>query len=381
MKISFVIPSRNNLKYFKWAYAAIRKNQGHHEVFICAADDASADGTFDYFNSLRKADDHFSFISNASNERVGHTVLYDRIVNELVQTDVAIIFHADMYLCPNALDEIERLMYSFEDSNNVVKHSKTGEEFTIATLSPVPKYKTVVSLTRIEPPLHPDGPEKILANFGTEPDQFDESKFIRWFSNDYRPKHNNETDGVFAPWAFFVKDFKEIGGHDKLYIPQSKEDSTIGSTLLFVFDNKMMKLITFEDLWNMFDSEIITRADGKEYIDLRDKYISTLTPTKNGVVGKSKVRGIIRHKTSSDRLYKVNTKWGEVIVTEDHSLITKDLGVITPIQYSEDISLWSPSTLGSFSQKFSIKSIDFNTVSNVKCPFTLATISDINESM
>ncbi len=242
MKISFVIPSRNNLKYFKWAYAAIRKNQGNHEVYICAADDASTDGTFDYFNALRKEDDHFSFISNGGTERVGHTVLYDRIINELVQTDVAIIFHADMYLCPNALDEIERLMYSFEDSKSVVKHSKTGEEITIATLKPVPKYKTIVSLTRIEPPLHPDGPEKVLANFGTEPDQFDESKFLSWFQSDYRPKHNKDTDGVFAPWAFFVKDFKEIGGHDKLYIPQSKEDSDI-------FNRFKLNGVTFIQTW------------------------------------------------------------------------------------------------------------------------------------
>ena len=30
MKISFIQPSRNNLKYLKWSYDAIRKNQGNH---------------------------------------------------------------------------------------------------------------------------------------------------------------------------------------------------------------------------------------------------------------------------------------------------------------------------------------------------------------
>ena len=45
MKISLIQPSRNNLKYLKWSYESIRKNQGDHEVEICVADDCSDDGT------------------------------------------------------------------------------------------------------------------------------------------------------------------------------------------------------------------------------------------------------------------------------------------------------------------------------------------------
>ena len=45
--ISFIIPSRNNLRYLKWCYKSIRKNLGHiHE--ICIADDASEDGTLEW---------------------------------------------------------------------------------------------------------------------------------------------------------------------------------------------------------------------------------------------------------------------------------------------------------------------------------------------
>ena len=40
--ISLITPSRNNLKYLKWAYTSIRKNLGYiHE--ICMADDASTE--------------------------------------------------------------------------------------------------------------------------------------------------------------------------------------------------------------------------------------------------------------------------------------------------------------------------------------------------
>ena len=36
----------------------------------------------------------------------------------------------------------------------------------------------VVSATRIEPPLHPDGPEKILEDFGIEPEEFKEQELL-----------------------------------------------------------------------------------------------------------------------------------------------------------------------------------------------------------
>jgi hypothetical protein len=29
MKISFIVPGRNNLKYFKWSYDSIMKNKGN----------------------------------------------------------------------------------------------------------------------------------------------------------------------------------------------------------------------------------------------------------------------------------------------------------------------------------------------------------------
>lgn len=203
MKISIIQPARNNLKYLKWSYAAIRANQGQHEVEICVADDASDDGTWAWCVETEKVDPHFKWIRNMTSARLGHTILYDRLINQVATHDVCMIYHADMYLCPGALDEIE-------------KH-----------IGP----KKIVSLTRIEPPLHPDGPEKVLADWGIEPEQFNEAAFLQWFispeADGYKPKHKDVTEGVFAPWAFMKADFQEINGHDPLYAPQSKEDSDI----------------------------------------------------------------------------------------------------------------------------------------------------------
>jgi FkbM family methyltransferase len=198
MKISLIQPSRNNLKYLKWSYNSIRKNQGDHEVEICVADDFSdKDNTWQWCKEMMKKDPLFKAIRNEGPTRLGHTILYDTLVNEVATNDICMIYHADMYLCPDALDAIEDEL----------------------------KEKTIVSLTRIEPPLHPDGPEKILKDFGIEPEEFKEEELLNFLNS--RVPNNDVTEGIFAPWAFWKKDFQEIGGHDEIFAPQSKEDTDI----------------------------------------------------------------------------------------------------------------------------------------------------------
>jgi GT2 family glycosyltransferase len=199
MEISFIQPSRNNLKYLKWSYDSIRKNQGNHTVEICVADDASTDGTWEWCLEMMDKDPHFKAILNDTGVRLGHTILYDRLINEVATKDIAMIYHADMYLCPEALNAIEKYIND----------------------------KTIVSLTRIEPPLHPMGPEKILQDFGVEPEEFNEDGLFAFLQSTDSEREIKTTEGIFAPWAFYRKDFQEIGGHDPLYAPQSKEDSDI----------------------------------------------------------------------------------------------------------------------------------------------------------
>ena len=111
MKISFIQPSRNNLKYLKWSYDSIRKNQGDHEVEICVADDFSnKDDTWEWCLEMMGKDSLFKAIRNEGPTRLGHTILYDTLVNEVATNDICMIYHADMYLCPYALDSIERYL-------------------------------------------------------------------------------------------------------------------------------------------------------------------------------------------------------------------------------------------------------------------------------
>jgi glycosyltransferase involved in cell wall biosynthesis len=196
--ISFIQPSRNNLKYLKWSYNSIRKNLGYiHE--ICWADDFSDDGTWEWMNEIKEKDPNVKIHRNEGPNRLGHTILYDTLVNDYATNDIVMIYHADMYACPKMDEE-------------VLKHLEPG---------------TVVSATRIEPPLHPDGPEKILKDFGIEPEEFKEQELLEYVDEYIHRGYHHPTNGIFAPWAIYKKDFQSINGHDPLYAPQSKEDSDI----------------------------------------------------------------------------------------------------------------------------------------------------------
>lgn len=194
MQISFIIPSRNNLKYVQQAYKSIREANGYeHEVVLL--DDASTDGTWDWMNDIKTTDQNVVIYRNEGPERVGHTILYDKGI-ELSTKEVFSILHADMIITPNYV-------------SNLVKHLKRG---------------TVVCATRVEPPLHPPGPEKHVKLFGTEPEEFEKEKFKQFVVEEEERSKDKTTKGIFAPWCMYKADFI---GHDPLFAPMELEDSDI----------------------------------------------------------------------------------------------------------------------------------------------------------
>lgn len=188
MKITFIIPSYNNLQHLKNVYASILKHEPESEVVLL--DDGSTDGTWDWIQQQ-------SCIGFRSTHRVGHTILYDKGI-ELATNDIVGILHADMIIGPNY-------------SKNLIKHLKP---------------RTVVCATRIEPPLHPEGKEKIIRDFGMDFDTLDVDSFEE-FVNDLQAVEGGTTKGMFAPWILYREDFQAIGGHDPLFAPFPYEDSDI----------------------------------------------------------------------------------------------------------------------------------------------------------
>jgi len=196
-KITFVIPSRNNLEFLQLAYDSIRRLGTKHEILIL--NDASTDGTTEWIASQQVQDEYLITYHNPGPERIGIVGMFDKGI-EMARTDIIMAYHADMVAAPN-LD------------THILKHLKRG---------------TVVSATRVEPPLHPDGPEKMLVDFGIEVEDFNLDKFNSWVLDEYKPKHGKlVTEGIFAPWCMYKEDFLAIGGHDELFAPQSKEDSDL----------------------------------------------------------------------------------------------------------------------------------------------------------
>ena len=197
--ISFVIPTRNNLPFLKQAYNSIRDNiELQHEIVML--DDASTDGTWKWMTEIYKKDKNVIIHKNYGPERLGHTILYDEGV-KMCTNEIFSIFHADMVASPNYVI-------------NMIKHLEKGK---------------VVSATRIEPPLHPPGPEKIVENLGMGVEEFDDKKFKNMVEKEEKWMDNKDktTSGIFAPWMMYKEDFESIGGHDPLFAPMELEDSDI----------------------------------------------------------------------------------------------------------------------------------------------------------
>jgi glycosyltransferase involved in cell wall biosynthesis len=193
-RITFVIPSRNNLEFLQLAYKSIKDLNGEHEILVL--DDASTDGTSQWIESLN--DEKLITYRNEGPERIGIVGMFDKGI-QMARTPIIMAFHADMVASPN-LDK------------NIIKH-----------LKPL----TVVSATRVEPPLHPPGVEKITLAWGNEVDEYDYELSKVNLSKLEIEYANKTTEGIFAPWCMYREDFLSIGGHDELFAPQSKEDSDL----------------------------------------------------------------------------------------------------------------------------------------------------------
>lgn len=192
--ISFIIPSYNNLQHLKNVYASIQKHAPEAEVILL--DDGSTDGTHEWMKERCLEDENLVVLR--VNERMGHTILYDMGINYATNEIVGIL-HADMILGPNYV-------------KNMLKHLEPGK---------------VVCATRIEPPLHPEGKEKIIADFGMDFDTLNINAFEKFVKVAQKEYKDTTTKGMFAPWIIYKRDFKAIGGHDPLFAPFPYEDSDI----------------------------------------------------------------------------------------------------------------------------------------------------------
>ncbi len=83
---------------------------------------------------------------------------------------------------------------------------------------------TVLACARIEPPLHPGSPEKIVKDFGIVPEEFKYKEFNQ-FVEELQQENRPNMDGHFAPFAVYKNTwFNVLGGFDTQF-RCSREDS------------------------------------------------------------------------------------------------------------------------------------------------------------
>jgi len=222
-KITICIPSKSNLRYLKMAIPSIRKNESQRNDIIVYVDEDN-DGTVEWMD--KNAEQYgVKVIVNPflGKKLTGIGKAYDKCV-EASETEVFMIGHCDMYYCKNF-------------DKNGLEHLQKG---------------TVVALTRIEPPLHPNNGEKILKDFGMYPEDLEEEKL-----SEYVEQHLQDdkiTNGIFAPWIMYKSDHQAIGGHD-VRMHSCREDSDI-------FNRMSLAGYKFVQPWNAFVYHMAGRGAG-----------------------------------------------------------------------------------------------------------------------
>ena len=223
-KITFCIPSKDNLRYLKTCIPSIRKNayRKDHEIIIFV--DSDEDGTVEWLQQVKDEYNLTYFVNpNLGKSLYGIGRAYDFCIKKAT-TNYFMVFHADMML------GIDADLKAF----NLLKE------------------KTVVCSTRVEPPLHPNGGEKIIKDFGMWPEDFKEEEFNTFVKENL--KETKYSEGIFAPWMMSKEEFLEIGGHDPI-MHSCREDSD-------VFNRLFLAGFKFIQPWNSLVYHLTGRGAG-----------------------------------------------------------------------------------------------------------------------
>ena len=195
--ITFCIASANNEKeYTKLLIKSLRDHTdiNRHEILIFI--DSDNQNTYEELLEIKKELPNLKIYRNTGQYPIGS------------QRNVSLLFHA-------ATNDI----VCYLQSDMVV-----GPNFDTNILKNMKDESVVLCMARIEPPLHPPGPEKIVKNFGLTPEEFQYEEFVKFVLElQTNPKPNIE--GHFAPFAVYKKTwFEKIGGFDTQF-RCSREDS------------------------------------------------------------------------------------------------------------------------------------------------------------
>jgi len=196
--ISFCIASAKNEKYYTLdVLKSLEDNTEftNHEVLIFI--DSDNQNTYEALLDYRQGKPNIKIYRNTLGFPVGSQRNVSIMFAQATK-DVVIYLQSDMVVCPN----FDKYFIEALDNNT----------------------KRVVSAARIEPPIHPASPEKIVKDFGLTPEEFKYEEFIS-FTKELQAENRPLMEGHFAPFGTYKQTYFEyMGGFDTQF-RCSREDS------------------------------------------------------------------------------------------------------------------------------------------------------------
>ena len=194
-QISFVINTAiNELEHIKLLINSLRVNLDgdKHEILIFIDNDNK--GTYKYLKSIKNNFFNLKIITHKLPPCIGYSRNNNLLV-ELAKHDIVSYLQSDMVISPH---------YDTDILNQIEPN-------------------TILSATRVEPPLHGESDKTITKNFGLHPKDFN---LEEWNQYSLTVKQNKNISYFFAPITFYKNIWLDIGGYDTLF-RRSREDSDL----------------------------------------------------------------------------------------------------------------------------------------------------------
>lgn len=175
----------NTLEYTKLLLKSLKENLDNKEHEVLVFIDSDNDGTLEYLRSIKKDFHDLKIVTHKVKPVVGPERNCNLIV-ELAKYNIVSYLQSDMVVSKH---------YDTDILNNLEEN-------------------TIMSSTRIEPPLHGESDKTFTANFGLQPQEFDMNGFLNYSK---KVKSNKIVNYFFAPYTFHKDTWNKMGGYDTIF--------------------------------------------------------------------------------------------------------------------------------------------------------------------
>lgn len=197
--VTIIIPTKSNIEYLQMAIDSIRSKPQYDTCRIIIGADNPSKEVKEWLDNNQMGKFDFK-IYETPNGQVGIVGMVTDLVS-MVKTKYCYYMHDDMTVGNKT---IENLLRSWQP-------------------------KRILSSYRIEPPIYPESPEKLLLDFGQTATTFKNDEFLKVEEQLLIKNKNVAVEGFFAPHLFAVEDWV---GYDPVFAPTSREDSDLAQRFM-----------------------------------------------------------------------------------------------------------------------------------------------------